>query len=73
MSLFCDPPDCSPPGSSAYGISQARILANGLPFSSPGDLPSPGMEPISPVLQGDSFTAEPPEKSFLGLSNNKLI
>ena len=24
--LFCDPMDCSPPGSSVYGISQARIL-----------------------------------------------
>ena len=28
MSNFCDPPpmDCSPPGSSVHGISQARIL-----------------------------------------------
>ena len=24
--LFCDPTDCSPPGSSLHGISQARIL-----------------------------------------------
>ena len=24
--LFCNPVDCSPPGSSAHGISQARIL-----------------------------------------------
>ena len=24
--LFCDPIDCSPPGSSVHGISQARIL-----------------------------------------------
>ena len=24
--FFCDPMDCSPPGSSVYGISQARIL-----------------------------------------------
>jgi len=23
---LCDPVDCSPPGSSVYGISQARIL-----------------------------------------------
>ena len=23
---FCDPMDCSPPGSSVLGISQARIL-----------------------------------------------
>ena len=26
VQLLCDPVDCSPPGSSVYGISQARIL-----------------------------------------------
>ena len=26
VGLFCDPMDCSPPGSSVHGISQARIL-----------------------------------------------
>ena len=34
----------------------------GLPFSIPGDLPDPGMEPMSPVspaLAGKFFTAEP--------------
>ena len=25
-SCLCDPMDCSPPGSSVHGISQARIL-----------------------------------------------
>ena len=29
---------------------------SGLPFSSPGDLPDPGIEPRSPTLQADSFT-----------------
>ena len=32
---------------------------SGLPFPSPGDLPNPGMEPRSPVLQADSLPAEP--------------
>ena len=41
----CDPTDCSPPGSSDHGIFQARIWS-GLPFSTPGDLPEPGMEPL---------------------------
>ena len=27
---------------------------SGLPFSSPGDLPDPGIEPGSPAFQGDS-------------------
>ena len=35
---------------------------SGLPFSSPGDLPDPGIEPMSPVLGGRFFTTEPPEK-----------
>ena len=26
VQMFCDPTDCSPPGSSAHGISQARTL-----------------------------------------------
>ena len=31
---------------------------SGLPFSSPGDLPNPGIEPRSPALQEDSFPIE---------------
>ena len=31
---------------------------NGLSFPSPGDLPNPGIEPRSPVLQADSLPAE---------------
>ena len=29
-------------------------------FPSPGDLPEPGMEPVSPALAGRFFTTEPP-------------
>ena len=32
-----------------------------MPFSSPGDLPDPGVEPGSPALQADSLLSEPPE------------
>ena len=38
---------------------------SGLPFPPPGDLPDPGIEPASPVsptLQADFFTPEPPGK-----------
>ena len=31
---------------------------SGLPIPSPGDLPDPGMEPGSPVLQADSLPTE---------------
>ena len=33
---------------------------HGLPFPAPGDLPNPGTEPKSPVLQADSLPSEPP-------------
>ena len=33
---------------------------NGLPFPSPGDLPGPGINPVSPALQADSLRSEPP-------------
>ena len=60
--LFCDPMDCSPPGSSVRGILQARLWS-GLPFPPPGDLPDPGIEPASPTspaLAGRFFTTAPP-------------
>ena len=56
----CDPMDCSLPGSSVLGIFQASIV--NLPFLSPGDLPNPGIEPESPILQADSLPTEPPGK-----------
>ena len=31
---------------------------SGLPFTSPGDLPYPGIEPRSPTLQADALTSE---------------
>ena len=38
----------------------------GLPFSSPGDLPNPGIEPRCPELQADSLLSEPPGKPWEG-------
>ena len=32
---------------------------NALPFPPPGDLPDPGIKPVSPSLAGRFFTAEP--------------
>ena len=55
---LCDPMDCSPPGSSVHGILQTRIL-EWVAFSSPGDLPNPGIEPRSPALQTDALSSEP--------------
>ena len=33
---------------------------SGLPFPSPGDLPSSRVESVSPALAGEFFTTEPP-------------
>ena len=46
---FCDHMNCSPPGSSAHGILQARILEWGAILFS-RDLPDPGIETGSPAL-----------------------
>ena len=35
---------------------------SGLPFPSPGDLPDPGIKPVSLALQADALPSEPPEK-----------
>ena len=58
---LCDSMDCSPPGSSVYGILQARIL-QWVAIPSPGDLPNPGVKPWSSALQLDSLPSEPPGK-----------
>ena len=57
--LFCDPMDCSRPGSSVHGIFQARIL-EWVPFYSRGDLSDAAVKLTSPALAGRFFTTEPP-------------
>ena len=58
LQLFCDLMDCSPPGSSVHGISQARIPGNGLPFPPPRDCTDPGIKPTSSALAGRFFITE---------------
>ena len=38
---------------------------SGLPFPIPGDLPDPGIEPVSPAVAGGFFTTKPPRKLHL--------
>ena len=45
----------------SLGFSRQEYWS-GLPFPSPGDLPNPGIEPGSPVLQADTLPSEPPGK-----------
>ena len=57
---LCNPLDCSSPGSSVHEILQARILEYScLPCPPPGDLPDPGIKPVSsvvPALEADSLS-----------------
>ena len=57
--VLCDPIDHSLPGSSVYGILQARIV-EWVAMPSSRDLPVPEIKPEflkSPVLAGGFFTA----------------
>ena len=59
---LCNPMDCSQPGSSVNGILQAKIL-EGVAISFSRDLPKPGTEHGSPILQADYLPTKPPGKS----------
>ena len=53
----------------SMGFSRQEYWS-GLPFPSPEDLLNPGiksMSPMSPALQADSFTTEPPGKHWISL------
>ena len=41
-----------------------------LPFPSPGDLPDPGIKPMSPPLAGGFFIHQPPQKPGCGLGHS---
>ena len=48
--ILCDPMDYILPGSLFMEFSKQGYWS-GLPFSTPGDLPNPGIEPSSPALR----------------------
>ena len=52
----------------SMGFSRQEYCT-GLLFPPPGDLPNPGMEPMSPALAGGLFTAEPPRKPLILVSD----
>ena len=58
---LCDPMDYSLPGSSVYGIFQARIL-EWVAISFSRESSQPGIKPLSLALAGGFFTTEPPGK-----------
>ena len=65
---FCSPMDCSLPGCSVHGISQARILA-WVAFPFPGDLPDGAVEPESCI--SNIGTGKPEEGHIRTFRNSK--
>ena len=64
--LFASPWTVAHQAPPSIGFSRQEYWS-GLLFPSPGDLPDPGIEPGSPVLQADALTSEPPGKPTLTL------
>ena len=60
---LCDPMDCSPPGFSVHGISQARILGWVTISSFRGSSQLKGQTCVSCIGRRVFFTTEPPGKS----------
>ena len=58
---LCDPMDCSPPVSSVHGDSPGENT-RGVLCATPGDHPTPGIEPRPPTSQANSLLYEPPGK-----------
>ena len=57
---------------SVPGIFQARILER-VAISFSGDLPNPGITPVSLALAGEFFTAEPPRNNKADSGTQKAI
>jgi len=45
---------------------------SGLPFPSSGDLPKPGIKPMSPALAGGFFTTEPTMEYYSAIKKNEI-
>ena len=70
--LFFNPVDCSLPGCSGYGVSQARIV-EWVDISFSRGSSQPRDQPASPALVSAFFTTEPPEKPMKQASDEKNL
>ena len=61
VQLFATPWSAAYQAPPSIGFSRQESWS-GLPFPSPGDLPDPGIEPMSPTLQADALPPEPSGK-----------
>ena len=68
--LFATPWTVAYQAPPSMGFSRQEYWS-GLPFPSPGDLPNPGIEPVSPALRTDTLPSEPPGKPKEEEAGNK--
>ena len=61
--LFATPWTVAHQAPLSMGILQTRTHWSGLPCPPPGDLPNPGIQPMSPALQADSLPSETPREA----------
>ena len=61
VQLFATPWTVAYQAPHSMGFSRQEYWS-GLPFLSLGDLPDPGIKPVSPAFQADTLTSEPPGK-----------
>ena len=62
--------DANLPGSSVHGTLSRQEYWSGLPFPASGDLPDPGIEPVSlvsPALAGGFSTTASPGTQFVSI------
>ena len=60
---FVSPGTVVPQGPLSIGFPRQEYWSE-LPFPSPGDLPDPGIGPVSSALAGGFLTTEPPRKPW---------
>ena len=74
---LCDPVDCSWPGSSVHGILLRQEYWNGMLCPPPGDLPYPGIKPISLTYnlhwQAGSLPLAPPGKPYMQSTSCEML
>ena len=70
--LFATPRTVAHEAPLSMGFSRQEYWS-GFPFPSSGDLPDPGVEPRSPVLQADTLPTEPPGKPICMLKGSSFL
>ena len=70
VQLFATPCTIAHQAPLSMGLSQ-QAYCSGLPFPPLGDLPNPGIKPVSPALAGRFFTNEPPGNPKCKIQNYK--